>query len=320
MKLIGAFFRLIRWQNLLFILLTQALFYFAIFHTLVDSNAHSFYFSGERLHLFVLLMLASVLIAAAGYIINDYFDLKIDVINKPERVVVDKILKRRWAILWHLLFSLAGMALSFYISIRTGKYIIGVGNTVCVMLLWVYSTTFKRRVLWGNLMIAALTAWVILVIYFYSGAKLLHIEGWKNANYPFDIRKLFFFTLLYSSFAFILTLIREVIKDMEDLPGDAQNNCNTMPIAWGMQAARVFVAVWMMVLIATVAAAIFYAIQSAWYVVAGYVLAVVFIPLLQLYRKLRKAETSTDYHRMSSMVKWIMLGGIISMLFFKTIF
>ncbi len=320
MRTIGAFFRLVRWPNLCFILLTQVLFYYCVFrHLLADGSDTDFYFSGDRIFLFYILCAASVLIAAGGYVINDYFDLKIDSVNKPNRVVVDRIVKRRWAILWHLLFSLLGVALSFYISWKTGNYIIGIGNIVCVFLLWVYSTTFKKKVLLGNIIIAALTAWVIVVIYFFTGARPVHFEGWDNAGYPFNIRKFFKITLVYAGFAFILSVVREVVKDMEDVIGDARYNCRTMPIAWGMPAAKVFVAVWMAVLIAAVSIAAFYAFQSGWRWGALYVFALILVPMLRFLLNLKKAFTAEHFHQLSKLVKLIMLTGILSMFFFLTI-
>ncbi len=320
MRTVEAFFRLIRWPNLCFILITQILYYYFVFRPLLLNSADvPFYFSGERIFLFYLLCAASVLIAAAGYIINDYFDLKIDSINKPERVVVDRIVKRRWAILWHLILSAAGLAISFYISWRTGYLIIGLGNLLCVLLLWVYSTTFKRKVLIGNFIIAALTAWVLIVIYFFTGARPLDIHGWDNTGYVFQIRKLFIITMVYAGFAFILSVVREVVKDMEDVIGDAKHDCRTMPIAWGMPAAKVFVAVWMAVLIAAVSIASFYAFQSGWRWGALYVFTLIFIPMLTLLYHLKKAVTTADFHKLSNMIKLVMFTGILSMIFFITI-
>ncbi|MDQ3277328.1 MAG: UbiA family prenyltransferase, partial [Bacteroidota bacterium] len=96
MNLVSAFFRLVRWPNLVFIVLTQALFYWCVYFQL---------YGVYNLKRFVLLVLASVVIAAAGYIINDYFDLNIDQINKPDKNVIDRIINRRWAIIWHLALS-----------------------------------------------------------------------------------------------------------------------------------------------------------------------------------------------------------------------
>ena len=157
-------------------------------------------------------MLASVFIAAAGYIINDYFDLDIDQVNKPESIVVQRYIRRRSAIIWHLVLSLAGVLLSTWVGHKIGNWLLGFANLVCVLLLWVYSTTFKKRLLIGNIIISLLTAWVILVIYFSE----LNIFQLRNGQYKGFIIFVFKCAVLYGGFAFIISLIREVIKDIED--------------------------------------------------------------------------------------------------------
>lgn len=320
MKVLIAFIRLVRWPNLFFIMLTQTLYYFFLFRPLLnDDGAVEFYFKGERMGLFGLLMLASVLIAAGGYIINDYFDLKIDRINKPTKVVVDKIIKRRWVILWHGIFSTTGVLLSFYISHRTENYFIGFGNTICVIALWLYSTTFKKKILSGNLLIAALTAWVIFVIYFFVGGNLVSYKGWISGLHPFDAPGLYKLTMLYASFAFVLTIVREVIKDLEDILGDAEFGCRTMPIVWGVTASKVFVAVWMVVLMVAAAFSGIYAFQSGWRPGAIYVFVGILFPMLVFMKRLNKARLPADFHKLSSLIKWIMMLGILSMVFFLRI-
>lgn len=317
MKLIAAFFKLIRWPNLLFIAITQWLFYFAVvdFFQLQSGNITAAYPFNHLL--FYLLIAASVMIAAAGYIINDYFDLQIDAINKPDKIVVDRVVKRRWAIAWHLLLSLTGILTSFYISYRTGTWIILPANILCVLLLWFYSTTFKKKLLVGNIIISALTAWVIMVVYFFAGAGVLNYNGWHEGSYDFDIRKLFKFTMLYSGFAFIVSLIREVIKDLEDMPGDARYQCKTMPVEWGVPATKVFVAVWIVVCIALLLIIQLYAWQSGWWISTIYCALLIILPLVKILKDLYAAITPEDYHRLSSLVKLVMLTGILSMLFFK---
>lgn len=317
MKLFDAFLRLIRWPNLVFIALTQWLFYFCIVDSLYKENAANHTHYGQLDYLFYLLMAASVLIAAAGYIINDYFDLQIDVVNKPDKVVVDKVVKRRWAIMWHLILSFAGIVLSLYISYKTGKWIIVAANILCVILLWFYSTTFKRKLLSGNIIIAALTAWVIVVVYFFAGATIINYKGWLTTAYPFYIKKFYKLTILYAGFAFIVSLIREVVKDIEDMYGDAKYECKTMPIEWGVPASKVFTAVWIVVCIGTLSILQLYAWQSGWWWVTAYCILAVIIPLIVILRKLYKASQPSEYHQISSLVKLVMLSGILSMLFFK---
>lgn len=268
---------------------------------------------GEEAHvLFYLLVAASVCIAGAGYIINDYFDLSIDAVNKPQKIVIDRVIKRRWAIVWHWILSGIGLLLSFYICYKIGSWIIGLANVLAVFLLWFYSTTFKRKLLSGNIIIAALTAWVIVVVYFFCGA---HISIWRLETGSTSAR-FFKFTVLYAGFAFIVSLIREVIKDIEDKEGDARYGCKTMPIVWGVPTSKVFTAVWLVVCIAALAIVQLYAWQLGWWIISVYSIVCVILPLLYILRNLYKAVTPADFHRLSSIVKLVMLAGILSMLFF----
>ena len=308
LQLPGAFLRLIRWPNLVFIFLTQTLFYYLI---LVPGYANGFTltvpYGPMRPALFYLLSLSSVLIAAAGYIINDYFDLNIDRVNKPDKLVVEKIIKRRWTIIWHWILSSLGVLLGFYVSWKLPNPIVGLGNMACVILLWFYSTTFKRKLLIGNIIISLLTAWVILVLYVCE----FHVTG--NA-YRYVLPRLFKYAIVYGGFAFIISLVREVIKDIEDMEGDARYGCRTMPIVWGVNVAKVFAATWLVVLTGAVIVIQFYALQSWQWLGATYCFLLLDLPLLWTLRRLYKAQTKAEYHLLSSVIKGIMLSGILSMI------
>lgn len=318
MKLVTAFFRLIRWPNLVFIAVTQLLFYYCITIPVFNQYGHKPFLQENLLYL---LIAASVFIAAAGYIINDYFDLNIDRINKPDKLVVEKIIKRRWTIIWHLLLSVSGILLSFYVAYRLDIFginiLIGVANLICVITLWVYSTTYKRQLLIGNILISALTAWVIVVLYVAEFPHWFKISNEQRVNYNLGMNKLFKYTVLYAGFAFIISLIREVIKDMEDIDGDAKYGCKTMPISWGIPATKVFAAVWLIVLTGALIVIQFYALQLGWWWSALYCIALLIVPLIWILKKLYQAQTSRDYHLLSTAVKMIMLTGILSMIFFR---
>ncbi|HVS98412.1 MAG TPA: geranylgeranylglycerol-phosphate geranylgeranyltransferase [Puia sp.] len=309
--LLRAFFRLIRWPNLVFIFLTQLLFYYLIllpcfndmhpgYHKLVPA-------------LFYLLSAASVLIAAAGYIINDYFDLNIDRVNKPNRLVVDKIIRRRSTILWHWLLSGVGILLSVYVSWALRNPLVALANLGCVILLWVYSTTFKRKLLIGNVIISLLTAWVILVLYVAD----IRVRG--DAVYHAYTIRLFKFTIVYAGFAFIISLVREVVKDLEDMEGDVKYGCRTMPVVWGVNVAKVFAATWIFVLIGALVILEFYVLQSAKWPLIAYGLILIDLPLLWVLRKLYRAQAKTDYRLLSNVIKWVMLAGILSMILLKSV-
>src|SRR5687767_10908909 len=137
----------------------------------------------------------TIMIAAGGYIINDYYDVKIDYINKPDRVVIGKTITRRYAILFHVILSLCGIAAGLFLNWRIAAI-----NTFSVFLLWLYSNSLKRLPFVGNFTVAFLT-----------GLSVIMVDVLYHANNPL--------IAVYASFAFFMTLIREIIKDMEDLKG-----------------------------------------------------------------------------------------------------
>jgi len=309
MKTVVAFFKLIRWPNLVFIALTQVLFRFFVLHFVYGVAPTGAVPTRLPPPLFWSLVLASVCIAAGGYIINDYFDVNIDLINKPDRLILERFIKRRWAIVWHSFLSVAGFLISCVVGYKLRNFYIPVVNFIAIAALWLYSTTFKKKLLIGNVIIALLTAWVILVLTF-SEYRLDRISSdvhWK---------RLIKMSVIYAGFAFIISLVREVIKDMEDMTGDAKYGCTTMPIVWGIRVSKVFAAVWIVVVIGIVAVLQFYVFQSGWWLSAVYSLATIIVPLLWILRQLYRAQSSKDFHGLSSAVKWVMFAGILSMVFF----
>jgi 4-hydroxybenzoate polyprenyltransferase len=317
MKLITAFIKLIRWQNLLMIVITQLLYYFTLVFPLytVLYSQKGIYTAFTTRH-FLLLMISSLLIAAAGNIINDYFDRNIDEINKPGKKIIDKLIKRRWAIVMHIVFSLTAILIGFYIDSQTPVFWIGISNTICVLLLFGYSISLKKKLLVGNVLISLLTAWVILVCFlcYYRSFSCAHCDPfeWRAGLHRF-IR----ISFLYAGFAFVISLIREVVKDMEDMEGDRKYGCNTIPISWGIPAAKVFVAVWLVVLIGMISIVQIYAWQLGWYWSAAYSILLIITPLIWILRKLFQAQVPNAYHQLSTMIKLVMLTGLLSMVFFK---
>jgi 4-hydroxybenzoate polyprenyltransferase len=253
-----------------------------------------------------------VCIAAAGYIINDYFDLNIDLVNKPEKLIIEKYISRRWAILLHLGLSFIGFIISCYVGYKLRNIYIPFLNLLSIAGLWFYSTTFKKQLLIGNIVISLLTAWVILVI----TVVIYRLHGSVNEG-SFIIPRLIKVSILYAGFAFIISLIREVVKDMEDIQGDVKYGCRTMPIMWGIPVSKVFAGVWLVVLTGGVLVLQFYVFQLGWWLSAIYSLLLIIIPLLWVLQQLYKAQTPSDFSRLSNAIKMVMFTGIVSMLFFK---
>ncbi len=309
MRLLAAFLKLIRWPNLVFIALTQVLFFYCILPFVYRGYPQITYTLSP--FTFYLLVFASLCIAAAGYIINDYFDLNIDQVNKPSHLIIEKYIKRRWAIVLHLILSFTGFAVSCYVGYLIKNIYIPFFNLFAIAALWFYSTTFKRKLLIGNILISLLTAWVILV---------LTLAEYKNENLLANINtngRLFKISFLYAGFAFVISLIREVVKDMEDMEGDARYGCATMPIVWGIPVSKVFSAVWLSVLVASVAVLQIYVLQLYWWYSVLYCVLFITLPLLWILKRLYSANMQKDYHKISSAVKLVMFTGILSMIFFR---
>jgi 4-hydroxybenzoate polyprenyltransferase len=275
------FLYLIRFPNLLLIILSQAL---------VQASLLSPGLDWARIAEpgFLMLTLATVCVAAAGYIINDYYDVKIDAINKPERVVVGKAIRRRPAMFTHMVLSFAGVALGFWLSIAVGLINLG-----AVLLLWGYSARFKKMPLVGNVVIALLGASMLLVVAVYAG-KLNKI------------------TISYAVFAFLISLIREIIKDMEDVRGDASFDCRTLPIVLGIRRAKYVLYPIIAIFQAFLLVVIFHPVTNLGFDV--YMLLFVLIPCIWMIVKLVRADKKRDFTFLSNLGKLIMLTGILSML------
>ncbi len=271
-----ALLRLTRFWNLVIIGLAQ---YFAA-GFLIDKNL----IWDWRL---LVLATSTVVIAAAGYIINDYYDIKIDLINKPERVVIGKSITRRYALFFHSILLTIGVGLGFFIGWK-----IAIINFFSAFLLWWYSNNLKRQPFIGNFVVAWLTSISILLvnILYYSDNSLV---------------------IIYALFAFFMTLIREILKDMEDLKGDNTFGCRTLPIVWGIRRTKIVIYFLLAMLFASVLLLNAKFIQLPFY----YFLIFLFVPLGFLLIRLIRADTRKDFYWLSQWCKIIMLLGILSMVF-----
>ncbi len=275
------FLSLIRFPNLLLIVISQVLVQACL---LADGVKWSMVLQPE----FALLTFSTVCVAAAGYIINDYYDIKIDAINKPHRMVVGKSIRRRRAMFAHLVLSFVGVSIGALLYLPVGLINLG-----AVLLLWGYSAQLKKTMLIGNITIALLSASMLLVVAVYAD-KLNRI------------------TIGYSVFAFLISLIREIIKDMEDVKGDASFNCRTLPIVAGLRNTKYVLYPLLAMFQAFVIVVILHPATQLMF--DAYMLALVLLPSIALVIKLIRADRRRDFAFLSNLNKFIMLTGILSML------
>jgi 4-hydroxybenzoate polyprenyltransferase len=285
LKPASIFFRLVRWPNLLIVTLLQLLAAICLHESV--SDIIPVYYYADKL---VLLILATIFIAAAGNIINDIQDVKIDSINKPGKQIIETHISRKNALLLYGLFTFAGLVLASFVDFR-----LFIWNLVAAQILWLYSAVLKCKPLIGNLAVAflmALAVWVVV----YSG------------NF-FNIPLLWF----YMAFAFLTGFIRELIKDVEDKKGDAENGCNTFAVKNSLQTVKrsIFSLLLICVLLLTGSGILF--IQKQYLYLGLYQLVVMLPSFLYFIRLMQKANEAKQFSRLSLYIKLIMLAGILSM-------
>lgn len=309
MQQLKAFFILIRLKNLIIIAITQYLMRYAIIEPMISLSSFELQLSHFD---FFLMSLATVLVAAGGYIINDYFDTRIDRINRPELVVIDTYIKRRVAMVAHLVSSIAGILLGFYAAYKAGVYQLGFIYAISSGMLWFYSTDFKRQLLIGNLIISFLTALVPIMVPLFEIPLLNKAYGEILLEANTDFTYLIRFIGAYSLFAFISSLIREIIKDIEDMNGDTSFGRSTIPIAIGIDKSKLIIIALSLILIIGLAYIQYLQFSANDLLFFYYLLVAVQIPMLYLIIKLLKAKEPTQFAIISKIVKAIMLAGVLS--------
>ncbi|GIV41515.1 MAG: prenyltransferase [Vicingaceae bacterium] len=329
MSNLSKFFTLIRWKNLLLMAATMVAIRYAVIFPLLKIN-------GFQLPLptvwFFLLVIGSVMIAAAGYLINDYFDTKIDLINRPDRTIVGTFFSRSFVITLHFLLSAAGFILCIPAAHFTGNYSFVLIQIMAIGLLWFYSTSFKCMSLTGNLVISFLAALVPLSsgIYdlYYLFVNYRDILAQRMQILPQDVgeewiylylqsmRNILSWILAYALFSFLTTFVRELVKDIEDIEGDKRYFCQTFPVAHGIDKTKnvVYFAMILLGLAFVYFQWIQWELKNYGFVIYG-ILAIE-LPALFFIRIIQKAKDRRQFHTASTLMKWIMLMGILYLPFF----
>lgn len=266
---------------------------------------------------FLLIVLSTVLIAAGGYVINDFFDKDIDAANGIGKVHDFS----GWTMkTLYFVFSIIGIAIGLYLTYALKLRQFALTYLLTAALLYFYSASYKRLPLVGNFVVAFLTAVAVFLPafadyelqYAFRDIKLPVIN-----NKMYNLRLIIAITAAYAFFAFLISLVREIIKDMEDIEGDREFGCNTLPIVAGINNTKL-IAIGLLLLI--VGLILFLQIKQAWWEslpVFGYTILFVQVPLLILSVKLFLSAEKKHFKVASMIAKVVMVGGILSLPVFK---
>ncbi len=258
---------------------------------------------------FFLLMLSTLLIAAGGYVVNDYLDTDIDEVNKSGKIIIGNTISKNAAWNLYIALSLIGLAAAVYPAYEIGNVNFVLIQVVSVGLLWFYSYSYKRQPLIGNLVISALSSLVVFLPGYY--------EAMAESNLYKTISVNFFFINAFTAFAFLTTFAREIIKDMEDMEGDRSANCRTFPIIAGIVPAKITAIFFSLIVMAAIAYIQYSMYESQDYISLVYFLIAVQLPSLWLIVKTARAKEKNDFRFASRLSKLVMVGGILSMVVFK---
>ena len=308
MKLLLAFLRLIRAVNLLIIGLSVSLFYYLILVPVHKDKLLTTLVPFTNFE-FVLFVVSILCIAAAGNIINDYFDFELDKQFKPERPLSQGAFSLDAAMYMHAGFAFTGIALGFYLGYLSNNFKIGYIYIICTLMLYVYSAFLKKIALAGNVVVSLLTGFVFVLLMMFE-VKFLNTIYFEASAYVLAL--LLWQVKFYGGFAFLTNLAREIVKDIEDREGDAEHNINTLAVQFGVVPAKIVVALVLFVLLALLA----FFMQG--FIAAGgtkefiYLGIAVVLPVLATVVWLLLAKTQKQYAQISLLLKVIMLLGILS--------
>ena len=337
MNKILPFFNLIRIKNLAIIVLTQYL----IKYSLINYFVNDFRLTDSN---FALLVFATVLITAAGYIINDISDIDTDKINKNTNIIIDKYISTKEATWWYFSFNIIGLVIGVYLAFIIGSPILSIIFLYSIYSLWIYSKKFKKSLLIGNLQVAFLTSLSILNVVIFDVTRefftLLMNFGWiiyshlgpdKWGHYireeyinPINSPIVLYIIIFYAGFSFLTTLIREIIKDIEDYTGDLSVNAKTFVITYGIRTAKQLVILFIVIIFTFIAYIQYFQYSllssefeyniSIWGTNNIAIIYIIFIQILFIYLsfKIYNATQKKDFYYISQLCKIIMIFGVLS--------
>ncbi len=291
------------------IALVQILIKYALFEPFLKTTELTITLNGLG---FGLLVLSSVCIAAAGNIINDIYDVETDKVNKPSKVVVGKSISEKTAYTLFITFNVVGVLIGFYLSNLVGKSGFFAIFVIISALLYVYASYLKQTFLVGNIVISTLVGLSVLIVGVF---ELIPVITAQNQTTQFTFFKIL---LDYAIFAFLINLVREIVKDLEDVDGDYKSKMNTLPIVIGRD--RTAKVVFILTLLPLFGSIYYVATYlSKFEVIIAYFLILIIAPLIYIAIRAYNSKTKKHYYHISNMLKLVMLFGMLSMLLYPIV-
>ena len=291
------------------IVLVQILTKYALFEPFLATTELTITLNGFG---FGLLVLSTICIAAAGNIINDIYDVETDLVNRPSKVIVGKKISEKTAYTLFITFNVIGVLIGFYLSNLVGRSGFFAIFVIISALLYVYAPYLKQSLLLGNIVISALVGLSLLIVGIFELIPVITLQN--------QTTQLTFFKILldYALFAFLINLVREMVKDLEDVDGDYKSGMHTLPILIGRsRASKIVVALTLVPLFGSIYYVATYLFKFE--VIIGYFLIVIIAPLIYITIKIYSAKTKQHYHHISTMLKLVMLFGMVSMLLYPIV-
>ncbi|MEO0473353.1 MAG: geranylgeranylglycerol-phosphate geranylgeranyltransferase, partial [Bacteroidota bacterium] len=261
------------------------------------ANQHTLTFFSEKSFWATALTIA--IIAAAGYWINDVYDFRIDRINKPKRTIVNAILSVKKVLTAYFLTNMAILLFSVsYLGFFSKFYQITFINFLSVIMLFIYASYLKRVSVAGNLVVSFLTTLVVIL-----------------AGYLYQVN----LPLIWAGiFAFEITFIREITKDIEDIKGDLSFNLHTLPIQIGIQRTKyILLALYILFILSSYLPFAIHAWRTDQFLWTYLILSILLVqlPMLWLVRKMWQANEPADFSRQSQGLKFLILAGMLTLFF-----
>lgn len=294
-----ALLKLIRYQNLVLLMFMQILFRYGFLNFQDISLALSDLQFG-------ILVLSTVCIAAAGYVINNIFDKETDAINNKD-VVVGTEISEGAAYNLYIALNVIGVGGGFYLSNVIEKPGFALLFIIVSGTLYLYASSFKQSLLIGNIIVSLLTAVSVIII------GLFDLYPMITADTQVHLGILFQILLDYALFAFLINFLREIVKDLEDVKGDYNMGMNTLPIAIGVaRTSKIVLAATVLVTAYLLYYIYIYYFNNNLYISTFYSLLTIIAPLILFCIKITDAKNSANFKSLSLLLKAVLLFGIIS--------